>query len=1063
MSVSWCKQDADLLLSCGKDNRTLCWNPHTGEIIGELPATSDWSFQTTWCPRNPDLLATAAFDGHIGIHSLQTTQLPEQPKLGEKTSVDDIFGTLGDQEQSEASVLSLKQPPKWLRRPVSATFGYGGLLASTTTVSGKSVVQLRKVVSEEAIIDRAEMLSEAKGDKDRLAELCSGRVSDTGGDEAWKALQTLFKANSRDEIVQLLGFNKADVEKRVLEAIKKLPGGDTLASPVKDKEEEEDRALTPTPARSEAGSVAPSDMEKESDAGSKLFDDAPNSASADFFSSMAAGTFKNPVLDHIMNQKAEVAESSRAATMGSQASSVRSENIKDNTFRIYPSGESDTDKLITQALVLGDFSSAVDLCLASERFADALLLAVRGGAELLQSTQKAYFACKTTSTPFLRVYQSIVTEDLADIVQNADLNEWRVIFAVLCTFAKDAEFNNLADQLGQRLQYKAHTANDQTVSRTARQDAMLCYLAARKLEKVVSIWSEEMKEEEESVNSTRYTAHALALQSFIEKVAVFSAATGYVDQDLLNPTESREAAEAGARTYKLASLYDRYYEYADLLAMQGLVDLAAQYVRLTPADYKGSSAGDLAKARDRLLRAAGVQDVAPQASSAFGASAVASSSRAPAAPRGYTAPSSAYQPAAPLYAQAPNVPTVPAAQPQAYPTNRSFVPAPPQPAAFGGDSPYAPNQSYQAPQTTAPYAPSQAQSNAYAYSGYSQAPNGYSQSSYNYNAPPPSNLPPPPRADQIGNGTETPPLIPASQRRDLPGWNDAPSLSGPPKRPQSAAKDSRAAPIMSPFPMAEGAPGSGSFATPPPGPPSSFTPPPPRAAPGVLPPPPKGGPRPPSAQNVAQQAQGQPPMAQAPPQFAMQQPTPPPGPPRGGPPSGSPAPTPQAAQAPPPPRGPPRAGPAPNALGTGLSGPPPPRALSPLGPPGRQVTPMQGMQGMSVGPRPPSAQSQRAGPPPPGAPRAGPPPPGRIPSVGPPPPQIQQIQQQQQRSPQQQQQATMPISPPTSAQSPMQSAPAPAPVKSRHRELPSCRPLCRMMRLQYRRGSVPIMEVLSYS
>ena len=34
LSVSWGHQDADLLLSCGKDGRALCWNPQTSEIIG---------------------------------------------------------------------------------------------------------------------------------------------------------------------------------------------------------------------------------------------------------------------------------------------------------------------------------------------------------------------------------------------------------------------------------------------------------------------------------------------------------------------------------------------------------------------------------------------------------------------------------------------------------------------------------------------------------------------------------------------------------------------------------------------------------------------------------------------------------------------------------------------------------------------------------------------------------------------------------------------------------------------------------------------------------------------
>jgi WD40 repeat protein len=41
LSLSWCKQDADLLLSCGKDNRALCWNPQTSDIIGEVCFSSD--------------------------------------------------------------------------------------------------------------------------------------------------------------------------------------------------------------------------------------------------------------------------------------------------------------------------------------------------------------------------------------------------------------------------------------------------------------------------------------------------------------------------------------------------------------------------------------------------------------------------------------------------------------------------------------------------------------------------------------------------------------------------------------------------------------------------------------------------------------------------------------------------------------------------------------------------------------------------------------------------------------------------------------------------------------
>ena len=36
LSMAWCPQDPDLLLSCGKDNRILCWNPNSSVPAGEV-------------------------------------------------------------------------------------------------------------------------------------------------------------------------------------------------------------------------------------------------------------------------------------------------------------------------------------------------------------------------------------------------------------------------------------------------------------------------------------------------------------------------------------------------------------------------------------------------------------------------------------------------------------------------------------------------------------------------------------------------------------------------------------------------------------------------------------------------------------------------------------------------------------------------------------------------------------------------------------------------------------------------------------------------------------------
>ncbi|XP_065065412.1 protein transport protein Sec31A-like [Rhopilema esculentum] len=128
LSLDWCPQDPDLLMSCAKDNRILCWNPNTsaqnGEIIYELPTTSQWCFEVSWCPRNPGVISTASFDGHVTVSSVMgsgaaSSNVPDK--------VASSFG--GDAFAGQAQVASqqpaaepLKKPPRWMRRPCGANF-----------------------------------------------------------------------------------------------------------------------------------------------------------------------------------------------------------------------------------------------------------------------------------------------------------------------------------------------------------------------------------------------------------------------------------------------------------------------------------------------------------------------------------------------------------------------------------------------------------------------------------------------------------------------------------------------------------------------------------------------------------------------------------------------------------------------------------------------------------------------------------------------------------------------------------------------------------------------------
>lgn len=63
----------------------------------------------------------------------------------------------------------------------------------------------------------------------------------------------------------------------------------------------------------------------------------------------------------------------------------------------------DTDGLISQALLVGNFEGAVDLCLNDGRYAEAILLSISGGEELLKKTQQKYLSKQKNSISMVRV------------------------------------------------------------------------------------------------------------------------------------------------------------------------------------------------------------------------------------------------------------------------------------------------------------------------------------------------------------------------------------------------------------------------------------------------------------------------------------------------------------------------------------------------------------------------------------------------------------------------------------------------------------------------------------
>lgn len=266
--------------------------------------------------------------------------------------------------------------------------------------------------------------------------------------------------------------------------------------------------------------------------------------------------------------------------------------------------------------------------------------------------------------------------------------------AALCTFADDNEFADLCEALGDRLEEQIRNTEDKSL----RKDASFCFLAGSKLEKVVAIWIEELRENEQrsietATDDTSFSIHVRALQSLIEKVTIFRQVTNFQD------TERTKDAD-----WKLSMLYDKYIEYADVVATHGRLQVAQKYLDLVPEKHPEA---EIARNRIKLaMRHATpqrsqqtvpttrtpVNKPLPQASMYPAQPAFSAPAAAPAAAT--TAPRNPYAPPTAATTQPVNPYTPPSAaatQPQ---TSNSYAPIggggytpagyqPPQPPTYG--------------------------------------------------------------------------------------------------------------------------------------------------------------------------------------------------------------------------------------------------------------------------------------------------------------------------------------------------------------------------------------------
>lgn len=757
LAIAWSMADPELLLSCGKDAKILCSNPNTGEVLYELPTNTQWCFDIQWCPRNPAVLSAASFDGRISVYSIMGGSIDglrqkQVDKLSSSFGNLDPFGTgqplpplqIPQQTSQHSIVLPLKKPPKWVRRPVGASFSFGGKLVTFENVTGqpqqgaeqprRQPVFISQVVTEKDFLSRSEQLQHVVQSQGFIS-YCQKKIDASQTEfekNVWSFLKVNFEEDSRGKYLELLGYRREDLGEKIALALNRVDGSDV--------------------ALKDSDRVAQSDGEESPAEEGQLLG------------------------ERIKEEKQECDFLPSAG----------------GTFNISVSG--DIDGLITRALLTGNFESAVDLCLHDNRMADAIILAIAGGQELLAQTQKKYFA--KSQSKITRLITAVVMKNWKEIVESCDLKNWREALAAVLTYAKPDEFSALCDLLGARLESEGDSL--------LRTQACLCYICAGNVERLVACWTKAQD-----------GSNPLSLQDLIEKVVILRKA--------VQLTQALDTNTVGAL------LAEKMSQYANLLAAQGSIAAALAFLP------DNTNQPDIVQLRDRLCRAQGKSVPGQESSRSYERQPLPKGGPGPLAghPQVSRVQSQQYYPQGgnpppPGFIMHGNVvpnstaplPTSPGhmhSQPPPYPQPQPYQPAQQYSFGTGGSAVYRPQQ---------PVAPPA--SNAYPNAPYVSPVASYSGQPQMYTAQPASSptsssasLPPPPSSGASfqhgGPGappsssayalppgtTGTPPAaseLPASQRTGPQnGWNDPPALNRVPKKKKLPENFMPPVPITSPI------------------------------------------------------------------------------------------------------------------------------------------------------------------------------------------------------------------------------------------------------------------------
>lgn len=574
VSSHWCPHDSDLLLTSSRDSRTAVVSVSSGEIVSEAPQTANWNFDVKWSPRVPGLYLASSFDGRITVNSLMTTTTASSVSSETANALAESFGEMaggfqsGVADQSPRSVeaqrvtYSYSRPPKWLKRPVSLSFGFGGWRASVVSKE-ENLVSIESYQEnfpglKDGINELDNMLMQLTSDDPSSAqnwcEEAGGEAETPREKMAWDALSIMFQTDCRRKLLQYLGFE-----------LPPLDAGDDIAMPVYGVAHSQPLAVPVRPVPPGASDV----LENRVDSASAV-DSLANGAGVMNLDGPAPWEVSDAV-DDSANAKDSILDGDDT-TNGTDESQLNKPNgvtteQVNMTKSFAGKSRNELDVFIKKSVIVGDFRSAVDACVHVGRPADALIIAYAGGPDLWAQTQAEYLSQATVSS-CLSVVGAIAgpkskmdsyIREAAESVEGS----WKEALAVLLTYGSVEDIAESCTALGQRLLLNEDHAA-----------ALFCFICAGNTRMATTIWMRDRPSTAKATSVMR--AHRIErLTHLVQKVRLINTASALCNGE-------REIGAVRALDEVSGSVL---CEYGALLAAQGDVSLAVTYLSNLDPSY----------------------------------------------------------------------------------------------------------------------------------------------------------------------------------------------------------------------------------------------------------------------------------------------------------------------------------------------------------------------------------------------------------------------------------------------------------------------------------------------